>query len=210
MGRINLSRAKSGNTAYPGKRMKHPASFLLALLTTLTVAGSAFAEKADAQKPTNIEADQMAYDDVKQINTFTGNVILTRGTLVMRSGKLTVTQDPAGYQYATLLGAPGGLATFRQKRDGPGNQWVEGQAERIEYDGKAELVKLFSKAKMRRLEGTQPTDEVEGEFISYDSRAEFFSVNNNATGASKPGSGRIKAVIQPRSDAKGNETKDKQ
>jgi len=180
--------------------MKH---FFLLLLTLIALgAGNAHAEKADSDKPTNVEADQMAYDDVKQINTFTGNVVLTRGTLIMRAHKLVVSQDPAGYQFATLLAPAGGVATFRQKRDAGPNQWIEGQAERIEYDGKTEIVKLFSKAKMRRLEGNKPTDEVEGEFISYDSRAEFFTVNNTASGASKPGGGRIKATIQPRSESK--------
>lgn len=180
--------------------MKH--FYLLLLMLIALVAGTARAEKADSDKPTNVEADQMAYDDVKQINTFTGNVILTRGTLIMRAHKLIVSQDPEGYQYATLVAVPGGVATFRQKRDAGPNQWVEGQAERIEYDGKSEIVKLYSKAKMRRLEGNKVTDEVEGEFISYDSRAEFFTVNNTATGANKPGGGRIKAVIQPRSESK--------
>jgi lipopolysaccharide export system protein LptA len=179
--------------------------FLLSLLLlSMTVTSGVRAEKADSDKPTNVEADQMAYDDVKQINTFIGNVVLTRGTLIMRAAKLVVTQDPAGYQFATLTAAPGALATFRQKRDGGPNLWIEGQAERIEYDGKVEMVKLFSKAKMRRLEGTRPTDEVEGEFISYDSRAEFFAVNNTPSGESKPGGGRIKAVIQPRTESKGN------
>ncbi|MDB5793904.1 MAG: lptA [Noviherbaspirillum sp.] len=173
--------------------------FLLGMLAATGVR----AEKADSEKPTNVEADQMAYDDVKQINTFTGNVLLTRGTLVMRAARLVVTQDPAGYQFATLYAAPGALATFRQKRDGGPNLWIEGEAERIEYDGKAEMVKLFAKAKIRRLEGTKPTDEVQGEFISYDSRAEFFAVNNTPTGENKPGGGRIKAVIQPRVEAKG-------
>jgi len=178
--------------------------FLLLLMLTAAASGSVHAEKADSDKPTNVEADQMAYDDVKQINTFTGNVVLTRGTLLMRAHKLIVTQDPAGYQFATLLAPAGGLATFRQKRDAGPNQWVEGHAERIEYDGKTEIVKLFSKAMIRRLEGAKPTDEVEGEFISYDSRAEFFTVNNTATGESKPGGGRIKAVIQPRAEPKDN------
>jgi lipopolysaccharide export system protein LptA len=173
------------------------------LLLSMAFTSSVHAEKGDFGKPTNVEADQMAYDDVRQINTFSGNVVLTRGTLLMRAAKLVVTQDPAGYQFATLTAAPGALATFRQKRDGGPNLWIEGEAERIEYDGKADLVKLFSKAKMRRLDGTKPTDEVEGEFISYDSRAEFFAVNNTPSGESKPGSGRIKAVIQPRADTKG-------
>ena len=121
----------------------------------------------------------------------------------MKAGRVVVTQDRAGYQSATMYAAPGTLATFRQKRDGGPNLWVEGEAERIEYDGRAELVKLFAKAKLRRLEGSRLTDEIEGDFISYDSRVEFISVNNNQPGA-KPGTGRIKAVIQPRIEPKAN------
>jgi lipopolysaccharide export system protein LptA len=157
----------------------------------LCAAGVAQAEKADSYKPTEIKFDQVDVDDVKQIRTF------TRGTLQMKSSKAVVTQDPEGYQYVTLTSVPGTPATFRQKRDGEGEQWVEGEAERIEYDGKIELVKLFNKAKVRRLEGSKPSDEVQGEFIYYDSRKEFFSVKNTATGESKPGGGRGTMVIQP-------------
>eukprot|EP01034_Spumella_vulgaris_P032407 gene32407-40002_t len=92
------------------------------------------------------------------------------------------------------LGKP---TTFRQKRDGEGDQWMEGEAERIEYDGKNELVKLFSRAKVRRLEGNKPSDEVAGEFISYDSRREQFSVRNTVSGEGKTGGGRGTMVIQP-------------
>ena len=169
------------------------------LLCAASITPAVHAEKADSTKPTVVDADQMAYDDVKQINTFTGTVVLTRGTLLMKAARVVVTQDPAGYQFATLYAGPSGRATFRQKRDGGPDLWIEGEADRIEYDDKTEIAKLFTKAKMRRLEGTKPTDEVEGEFISYDSRTEFFSVNNtSAGGTSKPGAGRIKAIIQPR------------
>jgi lipopolysaccharide export system protein LptA len=124
--------------------------------------------------------------------------------LIMKADKMVVTQDPAGYQFATLYAAPGGLATFRQKRDGGPNLWMEGQAaDRIEYDAKTEIARFYVKAKVKLLDGPKPTDEVEGEFISYDSRAEFYSVNNTPTGESKAGAGRIKAVIQPRNDNKG-------
>jgi lipopolysaccharide export system protein LptA len=180
--------------------------FFLSLLT-LNIAWMPIghAETADKDQPTNIDADRMVYDDVRQVNTFSGNVVVTRGTLTMKASKVVISQDPAGYQFATLYGAPDSLATFRQKRDGGPDLWVDGEAERIEYDGKADMVKLFSKAKMRRLEGSKVTDEVEGEFISYDNRAEFFSVNNTANGQSKSGAGRIKAIIQPRVDQKGGQ-----
>jgi len=92
------------------------------------------------------------------------------------------------------------LTSFRQKRDGGPDLWIEGQAERIEYNEKTEITKLFSKAHMQRMSGTKVTDEVNGEFISYDSRSEFYSVNNTSSGESKPGAGRITAIIQPRVD----------
>jgi lipopolysaccharide export system protein LptA len=173
------------------------------LLLGVVAASGAQAEKADATKPTNIEANQMAYDDVKQINTFTGDVVLVRGTLTLKAERMVVTQDPAGYQYATLYAKRGEKATFSQKRDGGPNLWIDGEAaDRIEYDTKTEVAKFYLNARVRLLDGPKPTDEVEGDFISYDSKQEFYSVNNTPSGASKAGGGRIRAIIQPRTETK--------
>jgi lipopolysaccharide export system protein LptA len=168
---------------------------LIAALCALA-AGTAYAEKADATKPITIDADSGSVDDVSQVRTLTGNVILTRGTLVMKAGKATMRTDPEGYDHLVFTSAPGSVATFRQKRDG-GDLWVEGQAERIEYDNKTDVVKLFSKSRLARLEGSRVTEEVEGAFISYDSRREYYAVENTATGQSRPGAGRVRMVIQP-------------
>lgn len=171
------------------------------ILIGLLASTTAWAEKADADKPTNIEANAMAYDDVRQVNTFTGNVVLTRGSLIMKAEKLVVTQDPEGYQSATLYAPKGGYATFRQKRDGGPDLWMEGRAaDRIEYDGKTEVAKFFVNAQIKMLDGKNVTDQVDGQFISYDSKAEFYSVNNTPSGESKPGAGRIRAFIAPRND----------
>ena len=184
----------------------------LATVTLVTAAALLYgpqlvhAETADFSKPTNVEANQMFYDEAKQTNTFIGNVVLTRGTLVMHADKLLVRQDPAGHQYATLYAPPGGAAKFRQKRDGGKDLWIEGSAaDRIEYDTKTEVAKLFRQAKVKMLDGARVTDEVEGEFISYDSRAEFYSVSNSTSGESKPGGGRVRATLQPRNPEKGKE-----
>ena len=170
---------------------------LQSALLSLAICGVAYAEKADSTKPTVIEADQGTADDVKQSRTLTGNVVLTRGTLRMKAGRALVTEDPPGYQFITFWAAPGALATFRQKRDGPGDLWIEGEAERIEYDNKTEIAKLFTKAKLTRLDGTKTTDQVEGAFISYEGRKEVFTVHNQNSGDSAPGGGRVKMVIQP-------------
>lgn len=169
---------------------------LLSAALLLGVAAPALAEKADSYKPMLIDYGALDIDDVKQVTILSGGVKLTRGTLAMTAARAYVKQTPEGFKQVTLFG-DGKKATFRQKRDGAGDLWVEGDAERIEYDEQAEMVKMFSKASIRRLEGGKQNDEVQGEFISYDSRKEFFSVRNSATGESKPGGGRGTMVIQP-------------
>lgn len=179
----------------------HPSIRHHLIITTLAciLAASAMAERADREKPTNIEANQMLYDESKQLNTFIGNVVVTRGTLVMHGEKLILKKDSAGYQFGTLFAPAGGIATFRQKRDGGKDLWMEGYAaDRIEYDTKTEVAKLFKRSKVKMLDGSKVTDEVEGEFISYDTRTEFYTANNTVSGESKPGAGRVRATIQPR------------
>ncbi|HEY5800161.1 MAG TPA: lipopolysaccharide transport periplasmic protein LptA [Burkholderiaceae bacterium] len=168
----------------------------VALLLGLLGLAAAQAEKADSTKEATLEADQAVIDNVKQVSTLTGNVVLARGTLLLKAGKAIHTTDPAGYDFVSLYAAPGQTVSFRQKRDG-GDLWVEGQAERVEYDGKTEIVQFFTKAKLRQLEGARTTEEITGDFISYNSRSEIFSVNAKSGGENVAGSGRVKMVLQP-------------
>ena len=168
------------------------------LMLALGLSLSARAEKADSSKPTEIEADQMVADDVKQITVFTGNVVMTQGSRIAKAAKVVMVQDPEGSQYTTLYAAPGSLASLREKRDGGPDLWAEGYGERIEYDNKTETIRLFVRANLKQLEGKQVTDDIKGEYISYDSKSEFYQVHNTPAGKSSPGAGRVKAVIKPR------------
>jgi lipopolysaccharide export system protein LptA len=154
------------------------------------------AETADRYKPTHVEADRMQYDDLKQVNVFTGTVVLTKGTITIRGDRLVLQQDPEGYQYGTAIGRQ---ASFRQKRDGV-DEWIEGYGEEIRYDGKADTVRLTGRAKVRRLEGSRVADEIDGAVILYDSRTEQFSVEGSPTAGAPAaaGSGRVRVTIQPR------------
>jgi lipopolysaccharide export system protein LptA len=174
---------------------------LLSTVCSLGVMSAAHAEKADSEKEAVITAERGQVDDVKQVRTLTGNVVLVKGTLTMKAGRAVITEDPQGYQFITFWAETGKLATFRQKRDGEGDLWVEGEAERVEYNNKTEVVKLFSKAKLTRLEGTKPTDVANGAFISYDSRNEVFNMENTDSGNTTPGGGSVRMVIQPKNKA---------
>ncbi len=171
------------------RRPAHGMLFIVAAVAMLA-AGAAGAERTDRDKPVNIESDRMSADDVKKTAVFDGKVILTQGTLVIRADRITVRQDAEGFQFGV---ATGNLATFRQKREGF-NEYVEGEAERIEYDGRADRVEFFTRARMRRDGG----DDVNGNYISYDSRTEYFTVLSSRDAPRGAPESRVRAVIMPK------------
>ncbi|MES2015206.1 MAG: lipopolysaccharide transport periplasmic protein LptA [Pseudomonadota bacterium] len=171
--------------------MKKLITFALCGLTAL----SASAEKADAGKQAEILYNTAHADQVTQTSTLTGDVVVTKGTLLLRAEKAVLKQTPEQDMLVTLNAGGGKPATFRQKRDGGPDLWVEGEAQRIEYDERSAVVKLFGAAKIRQLEGSRTTDEIQSEFISYDSLREVFESRNDGA---KGGATRSKMIIAPR------------
>lgn len=165
-----------------------------ALLFSCYFSLNAYAEAADRDKPIELEADSVIVDDAKKISTYSGNVILTQGTLIIRAAKLIVREDKNGFQHSTSTGKP---TTFKQKREGK-NEYITGSGRRIEYDGRMDKVQLFTKAWVKRGE-----DIIYGDYISYDANAEYAEViggNKSESGGSS--SGRVKAIIQPKNKSK--------
>lgn len=164
----------------------------------LLAAGPAAAEKADRNKPMNVEADALRYDDLKQTSVFSGRVVATKGTIVIRGARIDVRQDAEGYQYGVVTAEPGKLAFYRQKREGV-DEFIEGEGEVIEYDGKADKVRFIKRAEMRRLRGGTLADEIVGSLITYDNNSDVFTVDGGP--ASPAVGGRVRAVLTPRSGA---------
>ncbi len=162
----------------------------------LCVSLQAWAESADRDKPIELEADTVTVNDAKKTSTYTGNVILTQGTLIIRADKLIVREDKEGFQHSTSTGNP---TTFKQKREGR-NEYMQGSALRIEYDGRMDKVQLYTKAWVKRGE-----DIVYGDYISYDANAEYAEVIGGAKSESGgASSGRVKAIIQPKNKPASN------
>ena len=173
-----------------------PAALVAALLST-----AVWAENADRNKPMNAEADALRYDDLKQTSVFTGNVVITKGTTVIRGDRVEVRQDPEGFQQAVVTVAPGKLAFYRKKREGL-DEFIEGEAERIEYDSRPDLVKFTTRAVLRRYAGALLADETTGAQITYDNKTDVFAVDGGAQNRSAGNpSGRIRAVLSPRTPA---------
>ena len=169
--------------------------FLIAACLLSGLSLPAFAEKGDREKPISLEADRISLDDIKKVQVFEGNVVLTQGTLQIRTNRLVVTQDADGFQKGVATGGANGLARFKQKRDGV-DEYIEGEGERIEHDARDEKTEFFVRAWVRN-----GLDEVRGQYIFYDALSEKYLVTNGA-GESRSAVGapqaRVRAIIQPK------------
>jgi lipopolysaccharide export system protein LptA len=167
--------------------MKNHKNKYLIILSLLISSTFLFAEKADRNMPIEIEADTMTVDDAKSTSIYTGDVVLTQGTLLIRADELIVRQDKQGFQHSTSKGNP---TTFKQKMEGS-DEYIQGKALRIEYDGHMDKIHLYKNAEVRR-----GKDIVAGDYITYDANAEVAqALSSNKKNGEK---GRTKAIIKPK------------
>lgn len=184
-------------------------------MVLMGLCGSASAERADRDQPMNIQADRLSHDDIKKWSVFSGNVIVTKGSIVMRGGRLELQQDKPGQTVARLWPEPGQRAYFKQKREGL-FEYMEGQAELIEYAEQSDEVVLSRQAQLKRLKGAVVADEIQGPRIVYNNKTEVFHAGAaGSSGASAPVSAqssgsktpppstgsRVRVMLSPSSDA---------
>lgn len=178
----------------------HPSVLAARLLAVALCAGLgsvAQAERADRLQPMNIEADALRHDDVRQTSVFTGNVVITKGSIVIRGQQVEVRQDGQGNQFGTVTGSAQNRAFFRQKREGV-PEHIEGEALRIDYDSQADRVQLNGQAVLRRYRGATLNDQTSGSVIVYDNRTEVFTVDGGPQSRTPENpSGRVRALLTP-------------
>jgi len=170
-------------------------SLLLLAPLLLPFSHAAHAERADRDKPIQLEANRVYVDDITRVQVYEGHVVLSQGTLLIKADKIVVTQDADGFHKGVATGGPNGLAQFRQKRD-DADDYVEGRGERIEHDMREEKTQFFKRAWIKNGQ-----DEVEGSYISYDALTEKYLVSSGLapdgrTPVSAP-DGRVTAIIRP-------------
>jgi lipopolysaccharide export system protein LptA len=158
-------------------------------MAALFAATAALAEHADREKDIVVGADHLFADDANRTSVFDGSVVVTQGTMRMTANKVTVKEDAERHKYYVAYGAP---VTFRQKRDKV-DEWVEGYAERAEFDDLTDVLKLYNRARVKSNQ-----NEITGEFISYDMNKELAEVTGAAPGTPPPAvTPRVKMTIVP-------------
>ncbi len=178
--------------------MRRPLSWMgLSLALALPV--SLMAATGDRTRPVNIESDGGGvYNQRTGRTELSGRVVLTQGTLQMRSRRMEAQQRDDGSTFALAQGDPTEPVRFEQARDLPGER-INGQAERIEYDSRDETVRFIGAATVRSTRNGQVTDEINGAVIIYSSRNGTVRVEPGATASQA--NGRVRFMLMPRDAA---------
>lgn len=158
----------------------------LVLLSVLLLSNLLQAAPADRDKPIEIEADEASFSQNNMQTQFSGNVVVTQGSLKIHAQTVHMKRLENGNQTVKATGKP---VTFQQnldekKADGS-PQTIRGEAHSIRFDKNANTVILNGNAKINR-EG----DNVSGNQITYNTATSVYSVTGNKNK-------RVSVVLQP-------------
>ncbi len=203
--RVDVPRRPGVGAPAAGRPRRSGAWLAAACATLAVVSMTAHAERADRTKPMSVtsEGDKPDVVDLKKHSAvFTGNVVITQGTLVIRADRVEVSQDPDGQQLGFAFGSAERPATFRQKRDGQ-DEYSEGEAQKIEYDSAANRVRFVGAAHLRMLKGTIVTDQANAALITYDTAADTIQlhgsgINSDGSASTTSAGGRTTVVFTPK------------
>ncbi|MDS1139269.1 lipopolysaccharide transport periplasmic protein LptA [Pusillimonas sp. SM2304] len=156
--------------------------------------GNAPAEEPD----TLILSDTLNYDDVKKESIFTGNVIMTRGLMTLRSDRLAMREDAEGFQYGTATMNAGKLVHIRQENPEK-FEVIEAQGLRSEYNGKTEELEMIGQAVITRYVCGKPFDSIKGERVIYKEKSDTYQAFGGPNSAAA--GGRVRSLAQPRAKA---------
>jgi lipopolysaccharide export system protein LptA len=176
----------------------------MAIIALCLLAPVTQAEKADRNKDLVLNSDEAQGNTDAQTYLLKGNVVITKGTLTLRSDAADVREDPQGFQFAIATATAGKQVYYKQKRDtltGQPDEHIEATADKIEYDGKLDTVKLTGNALLKRLRGGKPADESVGSVIIINNLTGEFSVAGGATVTPENPKGRAQFILAPRNQS---------
>lgn len=159
-------------------------TFTLALL--LYAMQYANALPSDSNQPIKLSADRATYNDRTGVTTYSGNVIITQGTLKISASNITVNlSKDRSLSSAIATGSPASFEQVISQEKG----LTKGSAKKIDYNAVSGIVTLTGNAKL-----TQDGASFSGNTIRY-------SLSLGDVEANAGGGQRVELVIPPNSNA---------
>ena len=156
------------------------------LLVLSFVIMPSYSLKGDDKKPIQIDADSATVDQKTFVSEFIGNVVITKGSLIVHADKGVASQDKEGSRTIILYGRP---VSFEQMEDD--GVKVVGQGDKFEYNSKSNLAVLTGRARVRK-----GKSEVIGDALTYNTQTQVYSAQSNfGNGVKKTSGGRITVIL---------------
>ena len=147
-----------------------------ALILVIATPTLSFAEKADQDKPLILEAEKVSVNDVQQVYELDGQILLIKGSIIVTGEQGNIKVDPEGYEYVDIKGSPEKVASFRQRREGPADEFVQGNGTQVSYNAKTEILTVSGDASLKRLLNMQMIYQLRGWKIEYDDVKQYYRV----------------------------------
>lgn len=144
---------------------------------------SAFALKDDVNQPINIVSDNQSLDMEKSVVTFTDNVVITQGSIIIKANKVVITRPAEKSGKKETVEAFGTPVTFHQQLDN--GTPIDGKANKVHYDLGNEFLTLTKNAELKQLDS-----KINGSVITYDVKKQQLKANGN-------GKSRVTTVLIP-------------
>ncbi len=163
--------------------MKSTNNKILLLTALMMTSLSAFALKDDTNKPINIVSDNQSLDMENSVVTFTDNVVITQGSILIKANKVVITRPPENSGKKETVEAFGNPVTFHQQLDD--GKPVDGKANKVHYDLGTEFLTLTGNAELKQLDS-----KINSERITYDVKKQQLKAYGN-------GKSRVQTVLIP-------------
>ena len=153
------------------------------IIVTVAIPGICAALESDKDEPVTIESNRAELDQVAQVGTYTGNVVVTQGSFRLNADTMVVTIEEGEINHIVAKGDP---TDFKQRPEGQ-TEDVKGGAKQIDFYADRSLIVLTGEAWVR-----QGEDMVESPKIEYE--VETDRVRAIGSG---DGSGRVRMIFHP-------------
>jgi len=152
------------------------------IIGTVLISANVYAKKSDFTQPIFIDGDRTEYDETSgiQISVWTGNVVISQGTMEIKADRITVTVRDKKLSRIQGTGSP---IQFQQENEA--GELVTGNANAIDYNAESNSLALSGSATL-----TQPGQRLQSEQIVFD-------INKQKVSAEGGDNGRVSIQIQP-------------
>ena len=166
------------------------ATLIASVISSTSVYAELIENKKINPEPIDIKSNYLLLDEKKGISIYKGNVLLIKGTLIIKADKITLYSDGEKLTKALIIGSP---ADVRHKPEN--EEKVHSQARKIEYFVEKEQLILNGQAFV-----DQGDRHFSGESIEYDTRQRIITASGQKDAVStknNPPKRRVHVIIGP-------------